>query len=219
MWTAVDWNHLDNTTVHANAEQFSNSQCSQYGLLNHCATPPPPPPPPSCTYARYLDAATYLTDTETDRFCTNSASDVHMHPHPLHLTHTHTHTHALQCAHMHLYIYIYIYCVYSFVASESETIGRSGKVIGSCPWPVVWIIVSSKVIPPAYSNGNKHAIWPKREHWHRNSIIDSWWHTQHGILISVVMYAWCMLVLVLIVYWLLHEQCISRFGLTMFGLL
>ena len=58
--TAVDWNRLDNTTVHADSEQFLNSHCGQQGPLDHCAAPR------RCVYARYLDAVTYPTDADTD---------------------------------------------------------------------------------------------------------------------------------------------------------
>ena len=44
--TAVNWNHLDNTTVHADSELFPNSHCSQEGPINHCAFPPSTPPTP-----------------------------------------------------------------------------------------------------------------------------------------------------------------------------
>ena len=52
----VDWNHFNNTTVHANTvKQFSDSHCSQLGLLNQCVVP---------HWAINLNLAVYVTDTE-----------------------------------------------------------------------------------------------------------------------------------------------------------
>ena len=56
VWTALDWSYLNNTTVHANTvKQFSDSHCSQLGLLNQCVVP---------HWAINLNLAVYLTDTE-----------------------------------------------------------------------------------------------------------------------------------------------------------
>ena len=62
-------------------EQFPNCRCGQQGPLNHCAAPPPPPPQPpthptvALINARYLDAATYSTDTDTEYSLWSNCTD------------------------------------------------------------------------------------------------------------------------------------------------